>query len=151
MRLRIATAAETPAMAAAHALCFDAPWRDDEFEDLLEGEGIYGFLADDGEPLGVILCRVAADEMEVLTVGVPPAARRRGVGRALMTLALAEARTRRARAAFLEVDVANAAAVALYQCLGFQPAGLRRGYYDRGPAGMADALVMRLDLRAVSA
>ena len=151
MKLRVATAAETPAMAAAHALAFDAPWRDDEFEDLLEGEGIYGFLADDGEPLGVILCRVAADEMEVLTVGVPPAARRRGVGLALMTLALTEARTRQARAAFLEVDVANTAAVALYERLGFQPAGLRRDYYDRGAAGMADALVMRLDLGPASA
>ena len=30
--------------------------------------------------------------------------------------------------------------------LGFAEAGLRRGYYDRGSAGRADALVMRLDL-----
>ena len=151
MNLLPATAAETPAMAAAHAHCFDAPWREDEFEDLLEGEGIFGFLADDGAPLGVIVCRIAADEMEVLTLGVPPGARRRGIGLALMTAALQQARARRASAAFLEVDVANAAAVALYERLGFQVAGLRRGYYDRGAAGKADALVMRLDLRPASA
>ena len=151
MKVVPATSAEAPAMAAAHAPCFDTPWREDEFEDLLEGEGIYGFVAQDDAPAGVILCRVAADEMEVLTLGVPPAARRKGVGMALMIAALSEAQTRRAAAAFLEVDVANAAAVALYARLGFRQAGLRRGYYDRGPAGKADALVMRLDLRPVSA
>lgn len=147
MRLVAATAAEAPAMATAHAQAFEESWREDEFEDLLEGEGIFGFLAEDSEPLGVILCRVAADEMEVLTLAVPPAARRRGVGLALMAAVLDIARDRQVQAAFLEVDMANAAAVGLYQRLGFQRAGLRRGYYDRGASGKADALVMRLDLR----
>jgi [ribosomal protein S18]-alanine N-acetyltransferase len=75
MKLLVATAAEAPAMAAAHGAAFEASWREDEFEDLLEGEGIYGFLATDDEPLGVILCRIAADEVEVLTLGVAPGAR----------------------------------------------------------------------------
>lgn len=134
-------------MAQAHAAAFEACWREDEFEDLLEGEGIYGFLAADGdEPLGVILCRVAAAEMEVLTVGVPPDARRRGVARALMTAALGVARQMGATEAFLEVAVDNGGAAALYEGLGYRRAGVRRGYYDRGPQGLADALVMRLDL-----
>ena len=47
---------------------------------------------------------------------------------------------------FLEVDVANPAAITLYERLGFQRAGLRKAYYDRGVDGLADALVMRLDL-----
>lgn len=152
MKLIPATAAETTAMAAAHALAFDNPWRADEFEDLLEGEGIFGFLAhDDAAPLGLIICRVAADEMEILTVGVPPAARRRGVALSLMNAALEIAGQRSAAAAFLEVDVANAPAIALYERLGFGRAGLRRAYYDRGAAGRTDALVMRLDLRALPA
>ena len=140
------TAAETPAMAAAHALAFDASWREDEFEDLLEGEGIYGFLAKDDEPLGVILCRVAIDEVEVLTLGVTPTARRNGVAQALMTAALAVARQRGAAQAFLEVAVDNEPAIALYERLGFHRAGKRLYYYDRGEAGRMDALVMRLDL-----
>jgi ribosomal-protein-alanine N-acetyltransferase len=147
VKLLAATAAETPAMAAAHALAFAASWREDEFEDLLEGEGIYGFLAADGEePLGVILCRIAADEVEVLTVGVPPAARRNGVARALMTAALGVARQHKAAQAFLEVAVDNDAAIALYQRLGFRRTGKRLYYYDRGEAGRVHALVMRLDL-----
>jgi ribosomal-protein-alanine N-acetyltransferase len=139
-------------MAIAHAGAFEPGWREDEFEDLLEGAGIFGFLAsDEGQALGVILCRIAADEMEVLTVGVPPAARRLGVGRALMTAALGVARQSGVAEVFLEVATDNAAAIGLYRDLGFQHAGLRAAYYDRGGAGMADALVMRLDLNARAA
>jgi ribosomal-protein-alanine N-acetyltransferase len=146
MQLLVATAAETPDMAAAHALAFADSWREDEFEDLLEGEGIYGFLARDDEPLGVILCRIAADEVEVLTLGVAPTARRNGVAQALMAAALGVARQRRVAQAFLEVAVDNDAAIALYERLGFHQAGRRLYYYDRGEAGRMDALVMRLDL-----
>jgi [ribosomal protein S18]-alanine N-acetyltransferase len=153
MKLTRATAAECEAMAVAHAQAFDhKSWREDEFDDLLEGEGIYGFLAaDEAAPLGVILCRVAAGEMEVLTLGVTPAARRRGVGRALMAAALPAARALDASEAFLEVAVDNDPAIALYDALGFRKAGLRKAYYDRGPAGVMDALVMRLDLNAAAA
>jgi len=152
MRLLHATAAECEAMAAAHAQAFgDKAWRDDEFDDLLEGEGIYGFLAaDEDEPLGVVLCRVAAGEMEVLTLGVTPQARRRGVARALMAVALPAARDLGATETFLEVAVDNDSAIALYETLGFRRAGLRKAYYDRGPEGVMDALVMRLDLNAAA-
>jgi ribosomal-protein-alanine N-acetyltransferase len=148
MKLIRATAAECPAMAAAHALAFDKSWREDEFEDLLEGEGIYGFLASAEAPEGLILCRVAAAEMEVLTLAVTPAARRRGVASALMAAALPEARGLGAAEVFLEVAVDNDGAIALYERLGFTRRGLRKAYYDRGPEGVADALVMRLDLGA---
>ena len=153
MRLVRATPVECEAMAQAHVQAFhDKAWRDDEFEDLLDGEGIYGFLADhEATPLGVVLCRIAAGEVEVLTVGVTPAARRRGVGQALMVAALAVAREAGVGEAFLEVAVDNDAAIALYGLLGFETAGLRKAYYDLGPAGYADALVMRLDLNAAAA
>ena len=153
MNLIRATPGECGAMAAAHLEAFaNKAWREDEFEDLLDGEGIYGFLAvDQIAALGVVLCRVAAGEVEVLTLGVSRAARRRGVGRALMDLALPVARHMDASEAFLEVAVDNGAAIALYDGLGFRKAGVRKAYYDRGPEGFTDALVMRLDLIAAAA
>jgi len=153
MRLTRATAAECEAMAEAHAQAFhDKAWRDDEFEDLLDGAGIYGFLAADAAtPLGVILCRMAGGEVEVLTVGVTPEARRRGVGLALMLAALDVAREAGVAAAFLEVAIDNDPAIALYEGLGFAKTGLRKSYYDRRPQGYVDALVMRLDLNAAAA
>lgn len=152
MRLIRATAAEAAGMAEAHAGAFPESWREEDFEDLLEGDGVFGFLArgEDERPLGVILCRIAAGEMEVLTLGVRPEARRVGVAQALMTAALGVAREAGAEACFLEVAVDNDPAGALYAALGFHRAGLRRNYYDRGPEGLVDALVMRLDLNATS-
>lgn len=147
MKLIRATLAEAALLAQAHAGGFDEPWREEDFEDLLEGDGVFGYLAADaGEPLGMILARVAAGEVEVLTLAVPDAYRRKGVAKALMTAALGAARQAGASTAFLEVDVANDAAASLYAGLGFRRAGLRKAYYDRGPLGFADALVMRLDL-----
>jgi ribosomal-protein-alanine N-acetyltransferase len=152
MKLTWATATDAAAMARAHAGAFDAPWREEDFEDLLDGEGVFGFVAHDAEaPVGVILCRVAADEMEVLTIGVASAARRKGVAKALMEAALGAAGQAGARACHLEVAVDNDAAAALYAGLGFRRAGLRKRYYDRGAAGQVDALVMRRDLNGAAA
>lgn len=134
---------DAPAMAAIHALAFETPWNAGAFEALLRGLGAFGLLAPDG----LILCRVVAGEMEVLTVGVAPAARRRGLGRRLMDAALDAGRLAGAEEAFLEVATDNPAAVALYERLGFARASVRPAYYDRGPQGMVDALVMHLDLR----
>jgi ribosomal-protein-alanine N-acetyltransferase len=145
-----ATPAEAAAMAEAHAGAFQESWREEDFEDLLDGAGIYGFVARASAPVGVILCRVAAEEMEVLTIGVAEAARRRGVARGLMAAGLEAARQAGARACFLEVAVDNAEAVALYASLGFQRTGLRPRYYDRGGGNFVDAYVMRLDLNGAA-
>jgi len=146
LELKTATPEDAPDMAGVHAQAFDTPWDENDFEDLLDGDGVFGFVVRGADPAGVLICRAAAGEAEILTVGVAPWARRQGVGLALMTAAVGVARQAGAEAMFLEVDVDNAPAVALYEGLGFVRAGLRKAYYDRGANGRADALVMRLDL-----
>jgi ribosomal-protein-alanine N-acetyltransferase len=148
MRLVWATLAEAARLAEAHAGGFEDSWKEEDFEDLLEGDGVFGYLAvdDDERPAGMILCRTAAGEMEVLTIAVPAAARRRGVAKALLAAAFGVARQAGVKEAFLEVAVDNAPAASLYAGLGFRRSGLRKAYYDRGPRGFEDALVMRLDL-----
>jgi ribosomal-protein-alanine N-acetyltransferase len=86
---------------------------------------------------------VAADQAEILTVGVVPAARRRGLARRMLTSLYDEARSRGARELFLEVRVDNSSAIALYESEGFVELGRRRGYYDHG---RVDAVVMRREL-----
>ena len=93
-----------------------------------------------GELLGWAGVMVVAGTAEILTVGVVPAARRRGIGRRLLTALLAEATARRAGEVFLEVRIDNAAARALYASEGFDEVGVRRGYYD---GGRVDAVTMR--------
>lgn len=97
----------------------------------------------DGGLLGWAGVLMIGDAAEILTVGVVPAARRRGIARQLVAALLAEAGRRGAREAFLEVRVDNDAARQLYAREGFAELGVRRGYYDNG---RVDAVVMRREL-----
>ena len=92
-----------------------------------------------GEVVGASATRTVADEVEVLTLGVAPSWRRRGVGRGLMATAMEEAGHAGARQVFLEVRESNRGARAFYAALGFVESGRRRAYY-RDPA--EDALVL---------
>ena len=49
------------------------------------------------------------------------------------------------REVFLEVRPSNLAAIRLYQSLGFEPIGVRRGYYQ-ALGGREDATVLKLRL-----
>ncbi|HWH25804.1 MAG TPA: ribosomal protein S18-alanine N-acetyltransferase [Pseudolysinimonas sp.] len=80
-----------------------------------------------------------AGQGDIQTIAVVPAARRSGLGRALMLELLTEARARAADEVFLEVRADNAAAQSLYLDLGFEQIAVRPGYY---PGGI-DALIMR--------
>jgi ribosomal-protein-alanine N-acetyltransferase len=95
----------------------------------------------DGELLGWAGLRILDAEAEVLTVGVIPSARRRGIGSALLADLLDEARRRRVEEVFLDVRVDNDDAQRIYAREGFVAVGRRRGYYDNG---RTDSLTMKL-------
>lgn len=132
-------------LADLHDRAFERPWSALAFEDLLRSPGVFAVLGEAGEPAvekGFILCRSIAGEAEILTVGVDPAARRRGWGGALIEMSAVIASETGADAMFLEVAADNVAAIALYATTGFDRVGLRRGYYPH-PGGDKDAVVMR--------
>jgi ribosomal-protein-alanine N-acetyltransferase len=85
---------------------------------------------------GHAVARHIADEMEIMTLCVAPALRRRGWGRALLEGLL---RSRAHQAAFLEIREGNQAGMGLYAASGFEIVGRREGYYRDGE----DALIMR--------
>ncbi|RNE64065.1 ribosomal protein S18-alanine N-acetyltransferase [Cryobacterium tepidiphilum] len=84
-------------------------------------------------------------ESDIQTIAVAEEARGHGLGRTLMQSLISEARKRGARTVFLEVRADNPGAQRLYQRLGFDEIGVRRGYYQ--PDGV-DAVVMRLTIPA---
>lgn len=134
-------ARDAPALAALHAASFppDEQWDADAIRMLLGLQGGFGLLRPGA---GFVLARVAADEAEILTLAVIPAARRLGHGGALLAGAMAAAAARGAVTMFLEVAEHNAAARALYATAGFAAAGRRPRYYADG----SDALVLRRGL-----
>jgi ribosomal-protein-alanine N-acetyltransferase len=102
--------------------------------------------ADDGPArglLGYAGLDHAGEVADVMTVVVAPAARGRGLGRALLGELEGRAAARGARHLLLEVRADHQAAIGLYQSAGFATVSTRRRYYQ--PEGV-DALVMRKSL-----
>lgn len=133
-----------------HRLCFpDDPWDRAACGEILAMPGCFGVLAwQDAEPAGFGLALATGEVCEVLSLGVLPERRRRGIGTALLAALAREARQRGAVALLLEVAQDNVAAAALYAAQGFVAIGRRAGYYRRGRRRV-DALVLRLCLSRV--
>ena len=91
------------------------------------------------------LGRTAPFEFEVHTIGVDEAFQGRGIGRHLLDRILDIAD---GAAVFLEVRTDNAAAIGLYESVGFTRVGLRKRYYR---VSGADAYTMRRDPREATA
>jgi ribosomal-protein-alanine N-acetyltransferase len=81
-------------------------------------------------------------EADVLTVGVVPSQRGKGIARKLMAQITDWAGQQGSTAMMLEVKVDNIEAIGLYESLGYSKLDIRKDYFGAG----LDALVMRLDL-----
>lgn len=136
------TAATAARLADLHAGAFSVPWDATAFESLLGQAGVFAVEV----PEGFILIRSVADEAEILTLAVEPAARRRGLGARLVRDGAATAAAHGAARLFLEVADDNQAALALYAGAGFTEAGRRPGYYARPDGRRQDALILALNL-----
>jgi [ribosomal protein S18]-alanine N-acetyltransferase len=131
----------------AFAALGERAWTRQDMAELLASPGVAGWLLQSGESkIGFALCRVAADEAELLTIAVRPDHHRRGAGSELLAAVIAHARAAGAGSLFLEVGADNPAALALYNRAGFKTVGRRAAYYLRGSRPPADAIVMRLTL-----
>ena len=122
-------------------------WTRQDVAGLLASPGVAGFLLTEATfDIGMAICRVVADEAELLTVAVDPGHRRRGAARLLLGAVVERARGGGARTLFLEVGADKPGARTLYDSLGFAVVGHRAGYYARAGRPAADAFSMRLTL-----
>ncbi len=141
----------TPFFAAAvallHGRCFSESWSEATAREILAMPGVFGLIASGGggggndNAAGFVVCRVAADECEIISIGVVPERRRSGIASSLLDAAQARARKEGAKNVFLEVAADNPAAEGLYRRRGFAQASRRADYYRR-PDGRVDALIM---------
>lgn len=108
---------------------------------------------ENGEVVGYIMCRVETGlssfilrglvkKGHIVSLAVVPQHRRKGIGEALVTKAMENMRLYKAKQCFLEVRVANTAAVNLYKKLGYEVSRTIRSYYADGE----DAHVMTREL-----
>lgn len=136
-------------LATQHKGLFPDAWDAGSFEKLLAHPGSIAFFARVGAPpqmAGFVLAQMAADEAEILTLGVPLAHQRHGLARKLVEALVRAARKSEVKKLFLEVGAENAPALALYTKVGFQKAAERKGYYVRPGKPAEDAIVMVMQL-----
>ena len=123
-----------------------AQWKSSDYERVAQGDHgeMMGWIFEtDGVLTGFLVARCVGAEFEILNVAVHSAARRQGVGAALLDRALTYARSFAAEQAILEVRSANQAALRFYERHKFQIVGRRRNYYN---TPNDDALLLTLRL-----
>lgn len=121
-------------IANLHKLCFPhKPWDATEFASLKQSGA--EIIASEN---GFIVWRCAADECEIITIGVHPDFRGTGIADALLQLMEKE---QVGEKIFLEVAENNIPAKKLYERNGYKQIAVRQGYYDG-----IDALIMGKDL-----
>ncbi len=124
-----------------------SPWNSAQFKEEFAGIPTTRFflLAEDGnEIVGYAGCFAPGEDIEadILTVGVVPSHRGQGIAREFIRQMEAWCIQRKARAMMLEVEITNAAAIALYLSLGYMKISVRMDYYGPGK----DAQIMRKEL-----
>ncbi|WP_220457966.1 MULTISPECIES: ribosomal protein S18-alanine N-acetyltransferase [unclassified Actinotalea] len=148
--LRRLVAADVPRLAEIERELFGpSAWSVGMLREELAADGRWYVGVDVAGPDGApVLAAYAGlwfdgDVAQVMTLGVVPAAQRRGLGAALLAALVGRARELGAQAVLLEVRVDNEPALALYRAAGFEVLGRRRRYYQ--PEDV-DAFTMRLEL-----
>lgn len=145
----VARPRDAAALAGVHGRSFPVGWSEPEFERMLADPSMIAHAARDdggrGNIIGFVLSRIAADEAEILSVAVTPAARGGGIAGALLQRHLGRLAALGIARIFLEVGEDNEPALALYEKAGFRAVGKRAGYYPR-PGGAVSALTLKREL-----
>ena len=143
---RVATAFDLPVFVSLDKELFPySPWSASQYKEEFSAPTRHFVVALDNEQSIIGYAGVfapGAAEADVLTVGVVPSHRGKGIARQLMALITDWAHKQGSTAMMLEVKVDNAEAIGLYESLGYSKLNTRKDYFGPG----LHALVMRLEL-----
>ena len=124
---------------------YPTPWSRSMFAGELAKPSSFSLGAFDADAGGLVAYLIVSryvDAWHIMNVAVHPEYRRQGVASRLLDelfeLTIGDPR----RGYTLEVRVSNVTAIALYERFGFEPSGVRRGYYTDN---REDALIMWKD------
>ena len=140
IQLRRLKLADIPSIEQVERRAYTTPWSRTMFAGEIAKPTSRCFGAFDDERLaGYLIVSRYVDAWHIMNIAVSPDFRRRGIATALLERLFELTEDRSQRGYTLEVRVSNHGAIRLYERLGFQPTGIRRGYYTDN---REDALIM---------
>ena len=143
IEIRALELGDLSAIEAIEQKAYPTPWSRSMFASELAKPTSICLGAFEGSDLvGYIVNSRYVDAWHVMNVAVDPEHQRRGVASALLEQLFELTRGNERRGYTLEVRVSNEAAIKLYERLGFESRGIRRGYYTDN---REDALIMWRD------
>ena len=140
VEVRRALPADLPALLRLEALFPSDAMSRRSLRRFIDNSGAVFLVAIDGADGPIVgnlllLTRRDRDSARLYSIVVDPAARGRGIAQQLIEAAHRQARQRGCRRVVLEVRCDNAAALALYRRLGYQPVEMLPTYYEDGADG----------------
>lgn len=111
---------------------FSVPWSEQSIrEAAARKENIYVVAEENGEILGYAGAWGVFSEADITNVCVKEDSRKKGIGVKLLHYLMEEGRKADIKTFFLEVRESNAAAIALYEKIGFHKVGIRKNFYEK--------------------
>lgn len=109
---------------------FTVPWTAEGFFTyLLRMDALFLVAEEEEKILGYCGVIMAADEGDITNVSVKKEQQGCGIGKELVTELIQRTKEQGVTALFLEVRESNQAALGLYEKMGFERMGVRKGYY----------------------
>jgi [ribosomal protein S18]-alanine N-acetyltransferase len=143
IEIRRLTLAELPEIEVIEQRAYHTPWSRSMFaSELAKGTSISLGAFEGDRLVGYIVNSRYVDAWHVMNVAVDPDFQRRGIASRLLERLFELTIDDDGRGYTLEVRVSNKEAIKLYEKLGFERHGIRRGYYTDN---REDALIMWRD------
>lgn len=118
-----------------------APWAEETFKSCLQAHCVGWVVEVEQKVMAFVLITFSMDECHILNICVDHPYQHQGYGRQLLTQVLTYAKSKKLNLVYLEVRQSNTRAIQLYQKMGFELIGERKGYYPT-VAGREDALIL---------
>jgi ribosomal-protein-alanine N-acetyltransferase len=145
LQIRVLELGDLDAIESIEQRAYPTPWSRSMFASELAKPTSICLGAFEGEELaGYVINSRYVDAWHVMNVAVDPERQGRGVATALLERLFELTAGDERRGYTLEVRVSNDGAIKLYERLGFESRGIRRGYYTDN---REDALIMWRDAR----
>lgn len=137
--------ADLPEVITLENASYDFPWTEGIFSDCLANNYLAVLYVKNRQIQAYTVSQYIVDECHLLNLCVRQEARGQGLGTKMIQYLINQARQKDMGSIFLEVRVSNDAAIRLYDKLGFNEIGIRRGYYP-DTSGREDALVLAYEI-----